>query len=176
MKRSAPLRSRPPRARAAAEARRASRAEVRAAWDALYRGTPLEVLPPPAVEPPVRVAPVELRQVNAGPRDLVEPIEKGPQLRSERYLAAVREMPCCFCNAASPGHAHHVLRRSRRNTVNDITAIALCPACHHDVHAGRIASADERAAVYETQARLFEQRGALWWLGVMREIAGNLEK
>lgn len=165
------LRSLTPAEASAKRARKASRAEVRAAIEALYAGTPLEEPAPPPVGPALRIVPVT---VSAAPREVGPAIEKGPQLVSERYLAAVREMPCCLCPAGPRSHAHHVIRRSRRQTRNDLSAIAVCPGCHADVHEGRIPPEREQRAVAETQALLFEQRGALWWLAVMREIQAGL--
>lgn len=182
MRRSAPLRSpvRTREERAAAKARRASRAEVRATLEAFYRGTPLETAPPPAVAPPIRVAPVELRQVNAGPRELVEPIDKRAEIISDRYLDAVRALSCAFCPAPAPVNPHHVERTGMEQRRNDLSAVPACgggsTGCHGDCHNGRISPDRQEQAVAETQARLFEQRGALWWLGVMREIGEGLEK
>ena len=112
---------------------------------------------------------------------MVAPIDKAPQILSPRYLAAVRELPCAFC----PGQelattAHHVEVIGRKQVRNDLSAVPACGdgtrGCHGLAQTYQIPRARQDQAVAETQTRLLRQRAALWWLGVMREIAGNLEK
>jgi len=165
----------PPREpRGTRKSRRSRSPKGRAAMNELLRGTALAVDALPEIIPALSVPVVVSSQRRAvGPA-----LEKRAQIISERYLDAVRALSCWNCGAAGPNHPHHVLRRSRRHTVNDLTAIPACAACHRAVHDGAISGplgrSHEEAGVYSTQARLFEQRGSLWWLAVMREIQAGI--
>lgn len=120
-----------------------------------------------------------LRRVSIAPREVGPAIEKRAEIVSERYLAAVRELSCAFCPAPAPVNPHHVERTGMEERRNDLSAVPACGSgttgCHGKCHNGRISPERQDQAIAETQARLFEQRGRLWWLGVMKEITKGME-
>lgn len=70
----------------------------------------------------------------------------GPQ------AARCRELPCCVCDRA-PSEPHHV--RSRGAGGTDADCVALCRACHDEVHRIGIDSFGERHGVdLRTEARV----------------------
>lgn len=131
-----------------------------------------QIVPALSVPPPVVV-------VSSGPRAVGEPLSKRVEIISERYLDGVRALSCAFCPSLGTPNAHHVERRGMEQRRNDLSAVPACGSgttgCHGKCHDGRISRERQEQAIAETQARLFEQRGALWWGHVMREIARNLE-
>lgn len=65
--------------------------------------------------------------------------QRVPFLRSAKYLAHVREHPCCNpqCTAVCRSEAHHWSHAGgvMGAKVDDYRAVPLCPMCHHDWHA-----------------------------------------
>lgn len=63
------------------------------------------------------------------------------------HLAAVKSVPCVFCNAPPPVEAHHPWQGLHFLTV------AACKRCH-DAHAWRIGRPNEQEAINETLRRV----------------------
>jgi hypothetical protein len=87
-------------------------------------------------------------------------IKPDPPVRSKRYLALVRQLPCAVCGAPPPSHAHHpICGRYGNEKVSDLDAIPLCPWHHQhgpdSVHGGRTAwlqkYGDDRDYIKPTQ-------------------------
>ena len=114
--------------------------------------------------------------VSVGPRKVGPPIEKAVALRSETYLAAVRELPCWYCGKSGPSEAHHVLVIGRMGRHFDLSAIPLCRQDHDMAQQHRRSAAGQAQAAYETQRLLFERRGASWWGVVLAELTAGLEE
>ncbi len=115
-----------------------------------------------------------LRRVSSARRAVGSVIEKAPTIASARYLAAVRELPCHFCAAPGPSDPHHFPPRGSRGR-NDLLVLPVCRTCHDDAQQNKIDVIDQAAAVHATQALLFRLRGALWWVGVFKEIGEGME-
>lgn len=71
----------------------------------------------------------------AATRRLGPPANRPP--RSPRFLAFVRELPCCFCGAPGPSDPHHVGRHGMGTKATDYSVLPLCRKCHDEWHAGR---------------------------------------
>lgn len=58
--------------------------------------------------------------------------------RNEKFLAWVREKPCCHCGRPSPSQAHHIIgiggNRGAGLKADDSQVIPLCHECHSIVH------------------------------------------
>jgi hypothetical protein len=125
-------------------------------------------LAPPAVVP-------VLPPVSVAPRAVGPAIDRAPVLRSERYLNAVREMGCSFCNEPGPSDPHHFPPRGSRGTA-DIHTLPVCRRCHDKAQQYQISRERQAAAVHQTQRTLYERRGALWWLGCLKEMLSGMEE
>jgi hypothetical protein len=59
-------------------------------------------------------------------------------VRSEKYMAAVRALPCCVCDAPAPSDPHHPHGAGYKGAGTkspDIWTIPLCRAHHDELHA-----------------------------------------
>lgn len=57
--------------------------------------------------------------------------------RSWRYLAFIREKPCCVCKKPGPSDAHHIAPRGQKGMgmkVSDYHTVPLCRKHHDDWH------------------------------------------
>jgi hypothetical protein len=61
-------------------------------------------------------------------------------VRDEKYLALVRELPCCVCGAPPRSDPHHIVLRSGYKGFNyklpDVWAIPLCRSHHDEIQQG----------------------------------------
>lgn len=57
---------------------------------------------------------------------------KPERMRSPAYLAWVRTLPCCACQATAPSEPHHV--RTKAAGGSDWDTVPLCRVCHSEAH------------------------------------------
>lgn len=59
-------------------------------------------------------------------------IPKNKPIRNKKYLAFVREQPCCACGLLLDNQAHHFGRTGKGIGVkaSDYEVVSLCPKCH----------------------------------------------
>lgn len=64
--------------------------------------------------------------------------QKIKPFRNKKYLAWLREQPCCGCFNDSGCDAHHVtgLNSGMGTKNSDMTCISLCRECHTLLHSG----------------------------------------
>lgn len=77
----------------------------------------------------------------------------GDNWRNEKYLAAVRYMPCGNCNRPAPSQASHSNQmldgKSKSKRAHDFMVAALCPACHAEIDSGRQLEAEHRKELWD---------------------------
>jgi hypothetical protein len=88
-------------------------------------------------------------------------------LRSDKYMALVRQLPCCACDAPGPSDPHHPHGVGYRGTGTkspDIWVIPLCRRCHEALHKDRVTWEDEHGSQFEFVALTFAH---LWVKGLI---------
>lgn len=87
-------------------------------------------------------------------------IEKVKPWRSPEYLSWVRDQPCCNCLRPGRNQAHHVIGLTggfMGGKAGDNLAVPLCPACHRDLHDGKIVADAQVGWLTRTLAMAFHQ-------------------
>jgi hypothetical protein len=84
--------------------------------------------------------------------------------RNEKYLTAVRYLPCGNCDAPPPSQASHsnqqVDGKGRSIRAHDFMTAALCDSCHREIDSGNVLEEDHRKELWNrawrrTTMRLF---------------------
>jgi hypothetical protein len=73
-------------------------------------------------------------------------------IRSERFMALVRKLPCCVCNApptSDPHHPHGVGYRGTSSKAPDLWVIPLCRGHHDELHQDRVAWEEKYGSQFE---------------------------
>jgi hypothetical protein len=73
-------------------------------------------------------------------------------VRSEPYMALVRQLPCAVCDAPGPSDPHHphgVGYRGSGTKAPDIWCIPLCHPHHMELHADRVAWEEKYGEQFE---------------------------
>lgn len=70
-------------------------------------------------------------------------------MRAPSYLAWIRTLPCCVCQAPAPSDPHHV--KTRATGGSDYDTVPLCRSCHSRCH--------------ETGLKTFSTTHGLWTKG-----------
>lgn len=77
----------------------------------------------------------------------------GDNWRSEKYLAAVRYLPCGNCGKSAPSqpsHSNQMLDgKSKSKRAHDFMVAALCDACHREIDSGRVLEEQHRAELWD---------------------------
>jgi hypothetical protein len=89
-------------------------------------------------------------------------LEKPKRYRNPKYLAWIREQPCCSCGQsgtlAVPIVAHHARNldpgRPTQSKVSDYDAVPLCQMCHNAEHTGYIGERMEILELYQSAFHL----------------------
>ena len=86
-------------------------------------------------------------------------------IRTERYMALVRTLPCVICDAPPPSDPHHphgVGYKGGATKAPDIWVIPLCRAHHEELHHDRVAWEEQYGPQFEYVAITFAR---LWCEG-----------
>lgn len=79
------------------------------------------------------------------------------RIRSAKYLAFVRTLPCCHCGNPET-IAHHIIAVDRMGNTggkaDDLSTMPMCGPCHAELHAHTLEWPQTRYMV-ETQAEAF---------------------
>jgi len=80
-------------------------------------------------------------------------------MKSKKYLAWVKSLPCCHCRAPADD-AHHIIgvgMGKMGGKSSDLHAMALCRPCHQQVHADGGGLWPQTRWMCETQLKAVEQ-------------------
>jgi len=75
-------------------------------------------------------------------------MQKDPVIRSARYLAYVRMLPCAGCDTDAPSEPHHIEHLGMGIKGSDYACVPTCRRCHDSFHVGK----DPQTGIFNPKA------------------------